>query len=73
MFSQELITSKRTYICTNIIFFSHICNLLSHLLRRWRFSATSIFSLAKERLEPLLNEAKPGILGEFSQYVITIS
>lgn len=31
---------------------------------RWRFSAASIFSLAKERLEPLLNEAKPGILGK---------
>ncbi|XP_060817891.1 uncharacterized protein LOC132908177 isoform X1 [Bombus pascuorum] len=37
---------------------------LSLLLNKWwRFSATSIFSLAKERLEPLLNEAKPGILG----------
>ncbi|XP_066593483.1 uncharacterized protein [Prorops nasuta] len=37
---------------------------LSLLLNRWwRFSAASIFSLAKERLEPLLNEAKPGILG----------
>ena len=30
---------------------------------RWRFSAAGIFSLAKERLEPILNEAKPSILG----------
>ncbi|XP_033211411.1 uncharacterized protein LOC117169247 isoform X2 [Belonocnema kinseyi] len=37
---------------------------LSLLVNRWwRFSSGSIFSLAKERLEPLLNEAKPGILG----------
>lgn len=37
---------------------------LSYYFPRWRFSAASIFSLAKERLEPLLNEAKPGILGK---------
>ncbi|XP_046627251.1 tricalbin-1-like isoform X1 [Neodiprion virginianus] len=30
---------------------------------KWRFSAGSIFTLAKERLEPILNESKPGILG----------
>lgn len=34
---------------------------------RWRFSAASIFSHAKERLEPLLNDAKPAILGNLSE------
>ena len=37
---------------------------IEYYFPRWRFSAASIFSLAKERLEPLLNEAKPGILGK---------
>ncbi|XP_047349802.1 uncharacterized protein LOC124949179 isoform X2 [Vespa velutina] len=53
---------------------------LSLLFNRWwRFSAASIFSLAKEHLEPLLNEAKPGILelreltlGEQTPYVTRV-
>ncbi|KAK2576841.1 hypothetical protein KPH14_005474 [Odynerus spinipes] len=46
---------------------------LSLLLNRWwRFSAASIFSLAKERLEPLLNEAKPGILGPLELRELTL-
>ncbi|KMQ94109.1 protein piccolo, partial [Lasius niger] len=40
--------------------------------RMWRFSAASIFSLAKERLEPLLNEAKPGILGPLELRELTL-
>lgn len=46
---------------------------LSLLLNKWwRFSAASIFSLAKERLEPLLNEAKPGILGPLELRELTL-
>ncbi|XP_051166323.1 uncharacterized protein LOC127284735 isoform X5 [Leptopilina boulardi] len=46
---------------------------LSLLVNRWwRFSAGSIFSLAKERLEPLLNEAKPGILGPLELRELTL-
>ncbi|XP_043477779.1 uncharacterized protein LOC122508474 isoform X2 [Leptopilina heterotoma] len=46
---------------------------LSLLVNRWwRFSAGSIFSLAKERLEPLLNEAKPGILGPMELRELTL-
>ncbi|EZA57907.1 hypothetical protein X777_01009 [Ooceraea biroi] len=46
---------------------------LSLLLNKWwRFSAVSIFSLAKERLEPLLNEAKPGILGPLELRELTL-
>ncbi|XP_012280537.1 tricalbin-1 [Orussus abietinus] len=46
---------------------------LSILVNRWwRFSAASIFSLAKERLEPLLNEAKPGILGPLELRELTL-
>ncbi|XP_017880570.1 uncharacterized protein LOC108625242 isoform X2 [Ceratina calcarata] len=46
---------------------------LSLLLNKWwRFSAAGIFSLAKERLEPLLNEAKPGILGPLELRELTL-
>ncbi|XP_053973613.1 uncharacterized protein LOC128873790 isoform X2 [Hylaeus volcanicus] len=46
---------------------------LSLLVNKWwRFSAASIFSLAKERLEPLLNEAKPGILGPLELRELTL-
>ncbi|XP_043263343.1 tricalbin-3-like isoform X4 [Colletes gigas] len=46
---------------------------LSLLLNKWwRFSAASIFYLAKERLEPLLNEAKPGILGPLELRELTL-
>ncbi|KAG7206474.1 hypothetical protein KM043_003819 [Ampulex compressa] len=46
---------------------------LSLLINKWwRFSAASIFSLAKERLEPLLNEAKPGILGPLELRELTL-
>ncbi|XP_046821749.1 tricalbin-1-like isoform X2 [Vespa crabro] len=46
---------------------------LSLLINRWwRFSAASIFSLAKEHLEPLLNEAKPGILGPLELRELTL-
>ncbi|XP_035733032.1 uncharacterized protein LOC118446471 isoform X2 [Vespa mandarinia] len=46
---------------------------LSLLFNRWwRFSAASIFSLAKEHLEPLLNEAKPGILGPLELRELTL-
>ncbi|KAK9299933.1 hypothetical protein QLX08_007168 [Tetragonisca angustula] len=46
---------------------------LTLLLNKWwRFSAASIFSLAKERLEPLLNEAKPGILGPLELRELTL-
>ncbi|XP_043786449.1 tricalbin-1-like isoform X2 [Apis laboriosa] len=46
---------------------------LSLLLNKWwRFSAASIFSLAKERLEPILNEAKPGILGPLELRELTL-
>ncbi|XP_015584742.1 uncharacterized protein LOC107262744 isoform X2 [Cephus cinctus] len=46
---------------------------LSLLLNRWwRFSAASIFSLAKERIEPLLNDAKPGILGPLELKELTL-
>ncbi|XP_043280292.1 uncharacterized protein [Venturia canescens] len=46
---------------------------LSLLVNRWwRFSAAGIFSLAKERLEPILNEAKPGILGPLELRELTL-
>nr|XP_050852356.1 uncharacterized protein LOC127064819 isoform X3 [Vespula vulgaris] len=38
----------------------------------WTFSAASIFSLVKERLEPLLNEAKPCILGPLELRELTL-
>ncbi|XP_076749904.1 uncharacterized protein LOC143422843 isoform X2 [Xylocopa sonorina] len=46
---------------------------LSLLINKWwRFSAASIFTLSKERLEPLLNEAKPGILGPLELKELTL-
>ncbi|XP_048513229.1 tricalbin-1-like isoform X3 [Athalia rosae] len=46
---------------------------LSLLINRWwRFSSASIFALAKERLEPILNEAKPGILGPLELRELTL-
>ncbi|KAL7288878.1 hypothetical protein TKK_0016848 [Trichogramma kaykai] len=46
---------------------------LSLLINKWwRFSAASIFLQAKERLEPLLNDAKPGILGSLELRELTL-
>ncbi|XP_014211162.1 uncharacterized protein LOC106641296 [Copidosoma floridanum] len=46
---------------------------LSLLINKWwRFSAASLFSLAKERLEPLLNDAKPAILGSLELRELTL-
>ncbi|XP_011496650.1 PREDICTED: tricalbin-1-like [Ceratosolen solmsi marchali] len=46
---------------------------LSLLINKWwRFSAASIFSQAKERLEPLLNDAKPAILGSLELRELTL-
>ncbi|XP_058799438.1 uncharacterized protein LOC131668950 isoform X2 [Phymastichus coffea] len=46
---------------------------LSLLINKWwRFSAASIFSHAKERLEPLLNDAKPAILGSLELRELTL-
>lgn len=34
------------------------------LFYRWIFSSNSLLSLLKDRLEPLLNESRPSIVGE---------
>ncbi|KAJ8683012.1 hypothetical protein QAD02_018804, partial [Eretmocerus hayati] len=46
---------------------------LSLLINKWwRFSSASLYSLAKERLEPLLNDAKPAILGPLELRELTL-
>nr|CAD7414156.1 unnamed protein product [Timema poppensis] len=37
--------------------------------RWWVFSSLTLFSIVKERLEPILNEAKPSIVGEWETLV----